>query len=176
MLYECWFPLPPVRMLRRCKYTCAYNSWLYIWSSGCEMSSALTSVLCLKWQFLRVGSLINDYKSAAVLTQPEYCCANSAVPRVLTSDVSFPLSRADVLVLTSDDSGGSSNILLIATASPPGHGAGTNTTIVHCTGGHKVYIECWGYDFNCVFDGDFENVRNWSTFSGFLLNADAVQE
>ena len=47
----------------------------------------------------------------------------------------------------------------------------TNTVVIHCESGSRVYIQC-GTNYACQFRSDSSGGTGFQTFSGFLLSAE----
>ena len=58
----------------------------------------------------------------------------------------------------------------LANGGGPSHGEASNTVLVHCNSGNKVYVQC-DNEYVSYAEGDY---RNYHTFAGFLVSADVV--
>ena len=61
-------------------------------------------------------------------------------------------------------------LLVTSYASGPAHGHASNTVLVHCNSGNKVYVQC-GNGHACDPSG---STTNYHTFAGFLVPADVA--
>ena len=63
------------------------------------------------------------------------------------------------------------NTLLVTSfGNGPNNGKASNTVLVHCNSGNKVYVQC-DHEYVCYTEGDN---RNYHTFAGFLVSADVT--
>ena len=61
-------------------------------------------------------------------------------------------------------------LLVTSVANGPGNGEASNTVLVHCNSGNKVYVQC--DHAACYPLGD---ISNYHTFAGFLVSANLAQ-
>ena len=60
-------------------------------------------------------------------------------------------------------------MLVTSHAHGPGYGEASNTVLVHCNSGNKVYVQC-GSSACYTVGSDI----NYHTFAGFLVSADVT--